>query len=133
MSSLPSSRPPLAALAVLALCPLGGCSSSMPPGSATVSFADGKPSPGGAALKADVKPGDAAAPAGQRKIIYTAQVEVVVKNLDAAANEVRGLVDRHKGYFAGSDVRGDAGAVRSASRTRSACLSRRSRRSRTRC
>lgn len=58
------------------------------------------------------KPDDA-----KRIILYSATVEVVVKDLDAAAVEVAKLVEQQKGYIAASEVRGNIGSVRLATYT----------------
>lgn len=52
-----------------------------------------------------------------RKVIYSATVEVTVKDVDAARGEVERLVEAHKGYVAKSDVTGTAGSRRSATYT----------------
>jgi len=50
----------------------------------------------------------------ERKIIYTAYIDVVVKELEAAMTEVKQLVQAHKGYIAKSEVRGRVGQRRTA-------------------
>lgn len=50
----------------------------------------------------------------ERKIIYTAYIDVVVKELEAAVTEVQNLVQAHKGYIAKSEVRGRVGQRRTA-------------------
>lgn len=54
------------------------------------------------------------APTQPQMIIYTATLDVVVKDLDAARAEVEKLVATHKGYVAKSEVKGDPGAPRTA-------------------
>lgn len=58
-----------------------------------------KPVPGASAL--------------QRKIIYTADVDLVVEDFDAIPSEVKKLADRFGGYIAGSNVSGSPGSPRS--------------------
>ena len=68
--------------------------------------------------KADGKPAD-----GQkdepisRKIIYTAVVEVVVKDVEQVAAEVNRIVEEIKGYIAKSDITGQVGTRRTATWT----------------
>ncbi len=50
----------------------------------------------------------------ERKIIYTAHIELVVKELETAMAEVKQLVQGHKGYIAKSEVRGQVGQRRTA-------------------
>ena len=50
----------------------------------------------------------------ERKIIYTAHIELVVKELETAIAEVKQLVQGHKGYIAKSEVRGQVGQRRTA-------------------
>jgi hypothetical protein len=52
-----------------------------------------------------------------RKIIYSATLELVVKNLDDTRRDVERIVDGHKGYIAKSDVSGSVGSRRSATWT----------------
>ncbi len=52
-----------------------------------------------------------------RKVIYSATVEVVVKSVDDARKEVEALTEAHKGYVAKSDVSGTAGTRRTATWT----------------
>lgn len=66
----------------------------------------------------------AAPPAGQpkvepidRKIVYTARLDLVVKNLDAADKQVDELLTAHGGRLVSSESRGDAGSKRTASYT----------------
>lgn len=47
-------------------------------------------------------------------IIYTATLDVIVKDLDAATPEVEKLIAVQKGFVAKSEVKGDAGARRTA-------------------
>jgi len=47
-----------------------------------------------------------------RKIIYTAQVDLVVENLSSAQNNLRKLIQRHKGYVSQTDVGGESGSQR---------------------
>jgi hypothetical protein len=71
--------------------------------------------PAGGANKAApagaVDPAAAATPRAQM-IVYTATLDVVVKDLDAARAEVEKLVAGHKGFVAKSEVRGDPGSPR---------------------
>lgn len=68
--------------------------------------ADAGPAPGG-------KPDAAAEPPIERKIVFNGRLEVVVKDFDAARAEVAKIVAGSKGYFAKSEVVGDAGTKRS--------------------
>ena len=52
-----------------------------------------------------------------RKIIYTAVVEVVVKDVEQAAAEVNRIVEEIKGYVAKSDITGQVGSRRTATWT----------------
>jgi len=63
-----------------------------------------------AAMKAARAPAD-------RKIVYTATMDIVVKDLDAAIPQVESLVSAQKGYIARSEIRGDAGSRRTATYT----------------
>ena len=65
------------------------------------------PQPGGA------KPADAPAKSINRKIRYTANVELVVKNLDATQEAVEALVKSKSGYVAKSELVGQVGDRRS--------------------
>lgn len=95
------------ACAVCSMAP-GGCSGNQtPPGRG-----DAAPAPPNAAAPAQ-KAGEAKkeSPA-QRKIRYTAQVEVVVKDLDAAQIEVERIIADAGGYVARSEITGSAGTRR---------------------
>jgi len=50
----------------------------------------------------------------QRKIIYSATVELVVKELDPVMAEVAKLAEQNKAYIAASEIRGQSGSARSA-------------------
>src|ERR1041385_7080736 len=52
-----------------------------------------------------------------RKIIYSAHVEVVVKELDDTIKAVERIIESHKGYVASSETLGSAGSKRSATWT----------------
>lgn len=58
------------------------------------------------------KGADAAAKPVSRKIIYTANVELVVVEFEAAQKALGELVEKHKGYVAKSEVRGAPGSRR---------------------
>lgn len=60
---------------------------------------------------------DAAQPPAQRKIIYTAKVEVVVEDLDNAASLLTELLTAHEGYVARSERSGMPGTARRGSWT----------------
>lgn len=67
-------------------------------------------------------PAPAAAPAGQpkvepvdRKIIYTARLDLVVKNLDPVEKQIDELLAANGGRLVSSESRGDAGSKRTAS------------------
>lgn len=53
----------------------------------------------------------------ERKIIYTANIDVVVKDFDEARRTLDDLIRKNGGYVANSDIHGDAGAKRSGSWT----------------
>jgi hypothetical protein len=72
--------------------------------------------PAGAADPAAVA-AQAAAPQQPQMIIYTATLDVVVKDLDAARAEVEKLVATHKGFVGKSEVKGDPGSPRYATYT----------------
>lgn len=93
----------------------------------------GRPNPDGAAGEASFKTGAAApppaapqAPGGQaggeavtieRKIIYSAHVDLVVKDLEATRQAVEQVVKDQNGYIAKSEVTGDIGSRRTATWT----------------
>jgi hypothetical protein len=83
----------------MAAAPLGRAFDQAPPAEAAA------PLPGG-------KPAAPADPPLERKIIFNGHLELVVKDFDAARAEVAALIDAHKGYFAKSEVVGDAGTKR---------------------
>ncbi len=49
----------------------------------------------------------------QRKIIYTAEIDLVVEQFDPLPNEVQKLAERFKGYVARSNIAGSPGSPRS--------------------
>jgi len=53
----------------------------------------------------------------ERKIIYSGQLTVVVKDLDAAVGQVEQLLDEYKAYIAKSEILGNAGSRRQATFT----------------
>ena len=63
-----------------------------------------------AALKAAGAPAD-------RKIVYTATMDIIVKDLDEALPRVASLVSAQHGYVSRSEIRGDAGSRRTATFT----------------
>jgi hypothetical protein len=63
------------------------------------------------------KAADAATPAPERKIIFTAHLDVVVKDLNEAWAATEKLLAEHKGYVAKSEVRSDSGARRTGTYT----------------
>lgn len=65
--------------------------------------------------KAPAKP-----PAGkpvERKIIYTADVQIMVTDFDEARQQLDGLIEQHKAYVADSDISGEPGLPRRATWT----------------
>jgi hypothetical protein len=66
---------------------------------------------------AGVQPSTAAAPAGSpvisRKIVYDAQVDLIVESVEPAARKVSALVQDARGYIAEQNVTGSPGSVRS--------------------
>jgi hypothetical protein len=65
--------------------------------------------------KQDVRQPDAPAQAqpAQRKIIYNANLQIVVKDLDEADKGLRAVIAKHKGLIASSALTGSAGSPRS--------------------
>lgn len=49
----------------------------------------------------------------ERKIIYTANLQIVVKDLDEARTQLSGLIKRHNAYVASSNISGESGTRRS--------------------
>ncbi len=102
---------------LLALC--AGCgASSKPEGDPAAA----KSERADANKKADGKPGkdadkakEEAAEGGEapRKIIYTADLNLVVEDFDKAVEELEASIQEKKGYVAKSDVRGERGRPRS--------------------
>lgn len=79
---------------------------------------DGAAAGNGNAQKEGGQADPAAAQAQQQPmIVYTATLDVVVKDLDDALREVGKLVAGHKGFVAKSEVRGDPGSPRVATYT----------------
>lgn len=105
----PMSKPPVAADGVAA----PGVKGRLDAKSQTLAEA---PAAGGGKGGIDQKPA-AGEQSISRKVIYSAAVEVVVRNVDDARREVETLTDAHKGYIAKSDVSGTAGARRTATWT----------------
>jgi hypothetical protein len=69
----------------------------------------------GAATQAD--PAAVKAAQAQPMIVYSATLDVIVKDLDTATAEVDRLVTGHKGWVAKSEVKGDTGSRRTATYT----------------
>lgn len=111
-------------MAIVAFLPLvlgAGCGGAAPPGSYSASQSPASPTVGQAA-KLDAQPAgavkaDAPEPPITRKIIYTAHIEVVVKDLDTTMKDVDQLIATHKGYIAKSETLGSAGSKRTATWT----------------
>lgn len=70
------------------------------------------PAGGEPAEQPNAKPPEAAKPV-ERKIIYTATIDLVVENFDDAQVEMLRLLKENKGYLAQSEVRGTPGTPRS--------------------
>jgi hypothetical protein len=131
-------------LGVSALSMVVGCGDSSPRKSVAYKSSDeaGSPPAAGAPPRMNVgfrapqgPPADAAAVGGEaaakggkpaeveqelaieRKIIYSAAIEVTIKDLDTTREEVERLVEEFKGYVAKSEVLGDTGKKRTASWT----------------
>jgi hypothetical protein len=94
-----------AGLAALAGC--GGSATYSPAGSSVEAQAPAAPA---------VKPGGGETPI-PRKIIYSATLEITVKNVDDTQKQVEKIIDEHKGYVAKSDVSGSVGTRRTATWT----------------
>lgn len=105
-------------LALLMACGLAGCGGAERSGVAPPMT---EAPPQEAAAKKEVPAGaDAAAVAATlqpQMIVYTATLDVVVKDLDAVLPEVEKLVTGHKGFVSRSEVRGDTGSRRTATFT----------------
>lgn len=69
------------------------------------------------APQAGGKPGQADEQAVSRKIIYSANLDVQVEDVEAAQKEVEKLVEEVKGYIAKSEVIGNSGSKRTATWT----------------
>ena len=63
----------------------------------------------------DMESGKAIKPATQRKIIYTATLDLVVEDFSPIPAKVGELANRFDGYIAGSDISGSAGLQRNGS------------------
>jgi len=94
----------------------GGCGeagsrkSAQTAGEATAPAAPPPPPAGNAGVDPAVAKGTVDKP----RIIYTATIDVIVRELDAARTEVDTLLAAHKGYVAKSEVRNDSGTRRTA-------------------
>ncbi len=77
-----------------------------PAGEGAIKQEAGQPPAGGDAAAA------AKAPVQERKIIYTATLDIIVKDLDEAARAVDQLLAAHKGRIVRSEARSDTGARR---------------------
>ena len=111
-------RRTIVGLAVVGLVAAVGCGAGAPPQAAMAPHPRGESA--GEAKDAPPLPGGKPAAekeAADRKVIYSASVEVVVRNVDEARGEVERLTDAHKGYIAKSDVSGTAGSRRTATWT----------------
>ena len=94
----------------------GGKNPAAPAGSAAPQVKEAGGAEQGASPEAKAAMKAAGAPA-DRKIVYTATMDVVVKDLDEAIPKVESLVSSHKGYISRSEIRGDAGSRRTATYT----------------
>ena len=65
-----------------------------------------------AAGEAGPNPAAGANPQAQRKIIYNATLELIVKNLDTAGESLQQIVKEHNAYVARSEVQGVRNARR---------------------
>ena len=99
---------------VVVLFALAGCGGkSDAPGAPPVGAAK-EQAAGGAKNEGAADPAAVNAVPPAPMIIYTATLDVIVKDLAAATPEVEKLVAAHKGFVAKSEVKGDAGARRTA-------------------
>ncbi|QEL18070.1 DUF4349 domain-containing protein [Limnoglobus roseus] len=57
-------------------------------------------------------PGPANEVAAERKIIFSGTLDVEVKDFGTAQRELAGLMQKHKAYFAKTEIRGDSGQKR---------------------
>ncbi len=105
-------------VALVAITAISGCGGAPQSVNVTASRApaegDGKLAPASGAGVAN--PAEPPLPV-PRKIIYTAQLEVVVKDLDAGSKELERLVAEWGGYIAKSDRSGNLGSRRTATWT----------------
>ncbi len=97
---------------------VAGCDAK-PMGTASKSLRVAKEAPAAAAPGAPPVAGAKAdeAQAAERKIIYSATIELAVTNVEAVQPEVEKVVEEFKGYVAKSDITGQVGRSRSATWT----------------
>jgi hypothetical protein len=75
----------------------------------TMAVTDGS----GSMAVADAAPPLATEAVVDRKIVYTADVDIVVEEFDLVPSQVKDLAEQHSGYIAKSDIRGRPGSPRS--------------------
>jgi hypothetical protein len=86
-----------------------GCGASKAPKSSQAKAVEKKDAAGADKAK---EPADKDVQPLPRKIIYTADVELIVKDLATAEEELKQLVKQRKGYMAQSELTGSAGSPR---------------------
>ena len=101
---------------VVILFALAGCGGGSPgvKSAAPESGAAKEQAAGGAKNEGAADPAAVNAVQPAPMIIYTATLDVIVKDLDTATAEAEKLVAAHKGFVAKSEVKGDAGSRRTA-------------------
>ncbi len=99
---------------VVVLFALAGCGGKSDAPGAPPGGAAKEQAAGGAKNEGGADPAAMNAVPPSPMIIYTATLDVIVKDLDAATPEVEKLVAAQKGFVAKSEVKGDAGARRTA-------------------
>ena len=103
---------------VVVLFALAGCGGGSPGGKSAAPAPEGgaakEQAAGGAKNEGGADPAVVNAVPPAPMIIYTATLDVIVKDLDAATPEVEKLIAAQKGFVAKSEVKGDAGSRRTA-------------------
>lgn len=93
---------------------LAGCGGGSPGGKSEAPPAVKEQAAGGAKNEGAADPAAVNAVPPAPMIIYTATLDVIVKDLDTSTAEAEKLVAAHKGFVAKSEVKGDTGSRRTA-------------------